>query len=365
MRFTRRFLAFGFLALLVFGSGSCTQAGKSAAPASSPGAQAAAAHQETWTCAMHPQIRQHEPGDCPICGMRLVRVDDDPVARPLSTAPEGHVSFDLSDDRQQMIGVKWGTVQKKKLFKSIRAPGRLAFDPELYTAESEYVEALQQLSRVHDSPISDVKHSAQELLNSARLRLKILGLSDAQIRGLGKGGSSDSLLLHKQGEDTWVYAEVYEMDLPYIHPGLSAEITAEFLGGKRLAGRVVSVDRVINAGTRTAKVRILIPKAQVLLRPESYVDVTIHSPLGEQLVVPWDAVMDTGEQAWVFVGNGKGGFEPRKVAIRFRSGDDVAIESGLSGGEEIVTSANFLIDSESRLRAARADAAKPKSEDPR
>jgi Cu(I)/Ag(I) efflux system membrane fusion protein len=281
--------------------------------------------------------------------------------------PDGHGAFELSEARQQMIGVKWGTAEKKPLFKSIRAAGRLAFDPELYTAQTEYVEALRQLQRVKDSPIADVKHSAERMVASAKLRLKVLGLSDEQIRNIGSGDASESgLLIHKPGQDTWVYAELYEMDLPYIQPGLSAEITAGFLGGQTLAGKVVSVDRVINPATRSAKVRILIPKAKALLRPESYVDVTIHSPLGEQVTVPFDAVLDTGNQAWVFVGGPDGRFEPRLITIKFRADDEIAVGSGLVGGEKIVTSANFLVDSESRLRGAllpsgSGDEAKPKA----
>jgi multidrug efflux pump subunit AcrA (membrane-fusion protein) len=142
------------------------------------------------------------------------------------------------------------------------------------------------------------------------------------------------------------------MDLPYVQPGLSAEITAGFLEGQTLAGKVVSVDRVINPATRTAKVRILIPKAKGLLRPESFVDVTIHSPLGDQVTVPFDAVLDTGTQAWVFVGGEKNQFEPRLITIKFRADGEIAVGSGLKGGERIVTSANFLVDSESRLKGA-------------
>lgn len=266
--------------------------------------------------------------------------------------PDGHAPIALSTARQQMIGVKLGIAEKKPLFKAIRAAGRLAFDPELYTAQNEYTEAIRQLERVKGSPLPDVKHSAERMVQSAKLRLKILGLPDKQIAQMGSGGPSEaSLLINKPGQSVWVYADIYEMDLPNVHSGQSVEISAGFLGGSTLAGKVASVDRVISTATRTAKARILVQQAATLLRPESYVDVTILAPLGEQVTVPFDAVLDTGKQSWVFIVGENGHFIPRVIAVKFQAGDDVAIASGLSGGEKIVTSANFLIDSESRLKA--------------
>lgn len=313
------------------------------------------AQKEVWTCPMHPQIRKDGPGQCPICGMTLVKVDTSEEAHSGASGgiiPESHAPFSLSAERQQMIGVKTGIAEKKPLFKSIRAAGRLAFDPELYTAQNEYAEALRQSERVKDSPLPDVKHSAERMVQSAKLRLKILGLADKQIAQIGVGGPSESsLLINKPGAQVWVYADLYEMDLPNVQAGQSAEITAGFLGGKVLAGKVASVDRVINPNTRTAKARVLVGSAATLLRPESYVDVSIMAPLGEQVTVPFDAILDTGKQSWVFVVGENGQFMPRVVTVKFQAGDDVAIASGLSGGEKIVTSANFLIDSESRLKA--------------
>ena len=316
----------------------------------------AVAKAELWTCAMHTQVHKDKPGQCPICGMTLVKIESEPeTAATQSKMPDDHASFNPSAQKQEMIGVKTGIVEKRPLFKQIRASGRLAFDPDLYTAQNEYIEALKQMERVKDSSISDVKHSAERMVQSAKLRLKILGLSDRQISGLvGQESSDTNLLLNKPGQQVWVYADIYEMDLLYIQPGIAAEVTAGFLGGQTLPGKVVSVDRVINTASRTAKARILVQEAKTLLRPESYVDVTILAPMGEQVTVPFDAVFDTGKQAWVFVSNSQGNIEPRRVTIKFRAGDDVAIEQGLQGGESIVTSANFLIDSESRLRAVTA-----------
>ena len=267
--------------------------------------------------------------------------------------PKNHAPIQLSLIREQMIGVKYGEVEKKPLFKTIRAAGRVAFDPELYTAQNEYQEAVKQRERVKDSSLPEVRHSAETMFQSAKLRLKILGLSDKQIAALGRGNptSEQGLLIHQAGQDVYIYAEIYEMDLPDVQPGLEADLSASFLGGKSLTGTVASIDRVLNASSRTAKARILVPKARAQFRPESYVNVIIHSPLGVQVTVPFDAVLETGTEDWVFIKKGDGKIEPRLITIKYRAGDEIAVESGVEPGEQIVTSANFLIDSESKLKA--------------
>lgn len=340
------------LFLLILGTSSCTKR-------ESPKTEVAAGHQhetqkEVWTCPMHPQIQKAGPGKCPICGMDLVKADTLKNTGDQSQAhlPEGHAAFQLTNNRIQMIGVKYGVVERKTLFKSIEAAGRVAFDPELYTAQNEYVEAIRQMERVKDAPIADVRHSAERMVESAKLRLKILGLSDQQIARLRSAGPStgSNLLLTSPGENVWIYAEVFEMDLPSIEPGQEVKISGGSLEAKELIGKVASVDRVINPATRTAKVRVLVPNAKAFLRPEAFVNATILSPLGEQTVVPFDAVLDSGKEAWVFVVKDDGHFEPRTVVVKYHAGDDVAVSSGLEPGEKIVTSANFLVDSESRLK---------------
>lgn len=309
-----------------------------------------------WTCPMHPQVKQDKPGQCPICGMNLIKRsdlerDDKKGAFNNLDSPVEHAPFSISSERAQMIGVKYGIVEKKPLFIKIQAAGRLAYDPELYTAQTEYIEALGQLQQVKNSPVEEVKKSAANMVEGARLRLTVLGLSDKQISKLGASSEKDiSLLTSKASKETWVYADIYEMDLPHVKEGLSVEIRAPSFGTKILAGKVVAIDRILNSSTRTAKVRIAMVKGSETLRAESFVDVTILSPLGPQVVVPFDAVFDTGKEAWVFLSPEPGKIEPRRIAVKWQVGDEIAVESGLEGGEKIVTSANFLIDSESRLK---------------
>ena len=233
----------------------------------------------SYICPMHPQITSDEKKSCPICGMDLVLTDnkenyEDDDNREYSTdnidklenhaahnldtnTPSKHVDVTLSLRKEQMIGIKLVKASKKKLFKSIRAPGRIAFDPELYTAQSEYLEALKQWNNVKKSPITAIKESTKQMIHSSKIRLKVLGLSEEQIKSFAKKGSlSEGLLVSGRGQDNWIYADVFEVDLPYIKQGLSVKITANFLQGRVLLGKVVSVDQVINPDTRTAKVRI-------------------------------------------------------------------------------------------------------------
>ena len=361
----KAFLVFAILFVGLLGTG-CNRS-LSQSPATPAATESSAVHaHDVYVCPMHPNVRSDKPGKCPICGMNLVKqMPESPkpapsaspgLPGPTMTAPESHAAFQLSLDRQQTIGVKLGVVEKRALFREIRAPGRVAFDPELYTAQTEYLEALRQLERVKDSPLADVRHSASRMVESSKLRLKILGLSDKQIAALPASEHTEpSLLLHSAGQEVWVYAEVFEMDLPFVKPGTQAAISGSFLEGKTLTGKVVSVDRVLSTSTRTAKVRIAVPKTQLAFRPESYVDVTIEAPVGEQIAVPFDAILDSGKESWVFVRKPDGTIEPRLVTVKFNAGDWSAIQSGVNPGETIVTSANFLIDSESRLKSVTSE----------
>lgn len=272
--------------------------------------------------------------------------------------PSEHAPFKLSLERAQLIGLRYGTVEKKPLSRRIRASGRVAFDPDLYTAENEYVQALRQLHDVERSPVKVDRVSAERTVNSARIRLKILGLSDSQIKQLGSAKSPGKNLLLPSPGEAWVYGEIYEVDLPYVQPGMEVEVSAPYLEGKVLSGQVIAVNRVIDPKTRTATARVHINNTELPLRPETYVNVTAWAPLGEQVTVPADSIMDLGTEAWAFIAHPDGTIEPRTVTIKFRTGNQVAILKGLSPGERIVASANFLIDSESRLKSAIASSEK-------
>jgi hypothetical protein len=356
----------------------------------------------TYQCAMHPQIVSNEPGICPICQMKLQRVGEAPSAwaadpsverggerkivgyrhpmRPDVTSPvpardemgmayvpiyadearggaasevPGHAPFVLSAERQQLIGVTRGKVERRPLEVEIRAVGHVAYDPMLYQAVVEYREALRSRGEVAHSSLAAARDGADAIVRGARLKLRQQGLSDAQIRELGaRSGDPVDLLL--PGDSTWVYVQLYEYEAPLVAPGQAMSVTTPAYPGRTFSAKVVAIDPILDPMTRTVRVRGLVAGAGATLRPQSFIDVKIRVPLGERLAVPRDAVLDTGEHRIVFVVKGEGSFEPRAVELGRQAGGSYEVLSGLEEGDEVVTSANFLIDSESRFRSALA-----------
>ena len=307
---------------------------------------------QLYICPMHPQIHSDRPGSCSICGMDLVLATEQEDGGDEHGEVGEHGVVHLSSHKQQMIGIVTAKVEKRELFKSIRLPGRVAFDPELYTAQSEYLNALKQWRRVRKSPSRSVLENTRQMIQSSKIRLKVLGLSDGQIQELKKKGiQTEGLLVSGRGQDNWIYADVFEMDLPWIKKGLKVKISGSVLQGKELEGEVISVDQVIDSQTRTAKVRIKPLEQNVLLRPESFVEVVILSPVGEKIAIPREAVMDTGRETFVFIKKEDGHFYPRKITMLLETNRYVAVGNGVAPGEEVVVGGNFMLDSESRLKA--------------
>jgi Cu(I)/Ag(I) efflux system membrane fusion protein len=338
-------------------------------PLPRPDAPRAAAVDEhaIYQCAMHPQIVSHEPGTCPICQMKLQRVDEPARAVETSDVP-GHAPFSLTTERQQLIGVTRGKVERRALDVAIRAVGRIAYDPALYQAVVEYREALRSRTQGTRSTLADAHDGADAIVRGARLKLRQQGLSEDQIRELA-GRSGDPVELLLPGESVWVYAQVYEYEIALVAPGQPMTVTSPAYPGRTFSAKVVAVDPIVDATTRTVRVRGLVSSAGAILRPESFVDVRIDVALGEKVAVPEDAVLDTGKHQFAFVVQGEGRFEPRSIALGRHASGYFEVLSGLEAGDEVVTSANFLIDSESRFRSALASfkpaAAAPPSAAPR
>ncbi len=333
-----------------------------------------------YVCPMHPQISSNKPGQqCSICGMDMVLIEDEEehkdhshnehksAARNESSEksdhimkmPKDRVGVSLSLDKQQVIGVKTEKIQKLDIFETIKAPGRIAFDPDLYTAQSEYLEAIRQQRKVRNSPLKEIRRSTNEMVRSAKTRLQVLGLGENQIKALAtKGRVSDGLIV-SGNNDNLIYADIFESDLSKIKPGQEVKIKASFISGKPLLGEVVSVDQLIDPKTRTGKVRIKIDKTDLSIRPEAYVTVSISVPLGKHIAAPLESILDTGEDLFVFVKKGEGKFEPRKITKVFETDTYIAVLDGLHEGEVVVTSANFMMDSESRLKSVIRGAGSP------
>jgi Cu(I)/Ag(I) efflux system membrane fusion protein len=274
------------------------------------------------------------------------------MENPEAEALPGHAKLMLSPSRQQLIGVTKDKVLRRSLEKVIRAIGRISFDPDLVAAIEEYRQAAAGGSRgLQSTP--DAQRLRNSLIRSIAARLKLLGLSEAQIAELpGLTGPPTELLTGPKGGRVWVFADIFPSDLALVKTGHVLEARTSALPGRVFRGVVKAVDRVVSPTTRTALARALVQNPEGLLKPDMYLDVRIKVPLGVRLSVPTDAVLETGERQLAFVVHEDGAIEPRAVTLGRRGEDHVGIQAGLLEGETVITSANFLIDSESRLRSA-------------
>ena len=272
-------------------------------------------------------------------GMDYIPVYADELAATQTDVP-GHAGFTLSTEREQLIGVTRGKVELRDLNIDIRTVGQIAYDPDLYQTIIEYREALH-------------REGAEAVIGAAALRLRQMGLSDEMIKELADPRHDPKNLL-LPGKEVWVYAQLSEYDVDLVQPGQPVSVSAPSVPGRMYTATVAAVDPILNATTRTARARILVATPDESLRPEMFVHVNLKIPLGNKLAVPFDAVLDTGENQIVFVVKGAGTFEPHSVKLGRQADGYYEVLSGLEDGEEVVTSANFLIDSESRFRSALA-----------
>ncbi len=338
----------------------------------------------TYYCPMHPHYNSDHPGNCPICGMKLIKKEDS-SQKSSSTSSEavpGYAVVSLNEHRQQLIGIKTMKVTRKALIKTIHAYGQVAHDLELYGAQLEYIDAWQQyyayvLRRqvvadnfredwwkyYNTSPSQGLwrstdKLKAQQRLIKAEYELIHMGLTDGEMEKLravkqGRPWVQPDLLFFAENHPTWIYAQVLENDLGFIAPTQKVKITIPAYG-ETMEGIVRNVSLEIDPRTRTTKVRIEVPEYRGELKVNMYVTVDMPVELDEGVVVPREAIMDTGLSKVIFVQEKEreGVFEPRFVQTGFEGDGMVAIKSGLKEGETIVVSGNFLLDSESRLQGA-------------
>ena len=293
--------------------------------------------------AMTPELARL--GKCPHCGEDLGVI----VREAL---PQGYANVQLSEGKQQAIGVKTAPVRKMALTKTIRASGRIAYDPELYQAEEEYLQAAEALKKAATAD-PEIQAQAAKLVDSSRIKLRLLGLNDAVVEELEKAGKSDrSLLYSDAGGTVWLYAPIYEYEMASVHVGDPVEVEVPAIADKKIPGVVRSIDSVVDPITRSVRVRARLENPDGILKPEMYVNAVLKTDLGEQLAVPEEAVFATGEKNIVFVVQTGNIFDPREVTLGTKVDHFYEIKGGLQEGEQVVTSGNFLIDSESRLKSA-------------
>jgi membrane fusion protein, copper/silver efflux system len=395
---------------------------------------------EVYYCPMHPQQQSDKPGNCPICSMKLVKMEKPksgsmagmPMTDTTATAPapsSAENTIFIAPERQQLIGVRTVPAQPQPLNKEIRTVGKIAFDetkiahihtkvsgfiedvfvdyvgrtvrkgeplftiysPDLVATQEEYLLALKSRKALKDSTFDWIANGSDNLLKATRRRLQLWDITSDEIDKLEQAGEVKRALTiyspvngivteraaYHHGRyvtpetdlyaivdlsTVWILGEIYEYELPYVQLGQTAEVefpyTAGADSGRR--GKVVFISPTLNPKTRTVEIRLEFPNPNLVLRPDMFVNFRLNIPLGRRLVVPQDAVLRTGTEDYVFVDRGNGYFEPRLVTLGPQASEGFVIEKGLAPGDRVVTAANFILDSESRLKGAFANMGSPK-----
>ena len=261
------------------------------------------------------------------------------------------------------------------------------YSPDLVTTEQEYLLAKKNQQALQSSSVSGVSGGADSLFAAARQRLEQWEVPKSEIEKLDSTGKVISELtfnspasgyitqknvlpnMYVQPEtmlytiadlsDVWVLAQVFQSDAGKIKPGDSAEVTVDAYPGHVFNGRVDYILPQLDMNTRTLPVRLVFQNPGLKLRPGMYVNVRAKLPMGRQLVIPASAAFHSGTKNLVFVYSGEGSIEPREVELGPQVGDELVVTKGIKAQEQIVTSANFLIDSEAQLQAAAGGFAPP------
>jgi RND family efflux transporter MFP subunit len=266
------------------------------------------------------------------------------------------------------------------------------YSPELVTTQEEYLLALRNLQTMQKSNIPEFQQGSQRLLAAARQRLKYWDIPDSQIDRLKRTKEVQKTLtlvspvngivikrMVMEGQmvqagmpllevadlsRVWVDADIYQYELPWVKVGQHATMTLSYLPGETFHGRVQYLYPYLKGSTRTARIRLAFPNPKLELKPDMFAQVEIKSPLKQTtVVIPMEAVLNTGEKQHVFLALGQGHFAPQEIKLGVRGNDGmVQVLSGLNGGEDVVTSAQFLLDSESRFREAIAQMLKGEKE---
>jgi len=364
-----------------------------------------------WVAPMDPSFIRNEPGKSPM-GMDLVPVYEDEVASgtmitidPVTSQNMGVRTAvvkrkDLSrtirtvgligyeEPKQFSINSKTdGWVERLYVnetgqFVKKGAPLLDLYSPALVSAQEEYLLAPNNHQSLAESPFPEIARGAKRLLDASKRRLKLWDVSDRQVAHLEKTGEvSKSLTLYapydgvvtmkmvREGQfvkggmellmlsdisKVWVYADIYEYEMPWVRVGQKARILLPYVGSEPIESTVSFIYPFVEPKTRTVKARFDIENPDFALKPDMYVNVRLESePVADALTVPAEAVLHSGEKKTVFVAQGEGKFEPRLVKTGLQNDEgDLEIVQGLLEGEHVVISAQFMLDSESKLREA-------------
>ncbi len=254
------------------------------------------------------------------------------------------------------------------------------YSPDLMATEQDFLNALQDEKHLRASTVEGVASAAKDVAEATEMRLRQWDIAPAEIANLKQKGAliadltinspisgyiternalpsvyvepGTRLYAIADLSRVWIYAQVFQDDIGRLKPGDTARITLDAYPGRSFTGSIQSILPQVDMATRTVRARLEVANSSVTLKPGMFVNVNLRTNLGRQLVVPASAVLQSGTRQLVFVDQGNGRFEPKEVVLGPRAGDDFVVINGLQAGQQIVTSANFLIDSESQLQAA-------------
>ena len=363
-----------------------------------------------WTCAMHPQIRMEEPGDCPICGMDLI---------PLKTTGSGDAAIDpnaiqLSAEAAALANVQTTIVSRQNPVKEVQLYGTIQVDERLSQSQTSHVSGrIEKLfvtftgeSVRRGQPIAtiyspELLNAQQELIEAAKMKdlqpaliqavrekLRLWKLTDQQIARIEQSGevsplidvaaTTSGIVISKnvnQGDyvntgtvlfdvanlsQVWAVFDAYESDLPFLKVGDRLEYTLQSLPGKTFSGKISFINPILDPATRTAKVRVETANPGMELKPEMYANALINAPLKQynnEVVIPKSAILWTGKRSIVYVkqpDTETSAFLLREIELGPSLGDAYVVLSGIHDGEEIVTNGAFTIDASAQLAGKRS-----------
>lgn len=364
-----------------------------------------------WYDPMAPGSHFDKPGKSPFMDMQLVPKYADEVAlsaaagSKVQLTPEGVTAAGVKTARVEKTKLEHviravGTLEadeRKLVHIASRVPGRLdrlyanftgefirkgspifeIYSPDLVASQREYLLALENLARAERGASPEYLASARSLLEASRDRLRLWGISEEQLEAIARTRQPELRIVYrspatgtviqknavagqyvKEGDDlylladlsdVWLSIQVYEYELGSVKVGQSVLATVASFPGRQFRGRLTFIDPVVDPSARTGRVRVELPNPDGALRPGMFANAELKVDLGEKLAIPRSAVIDTGTRQVVYVKTGPTSFVGREVRIGPTAGDRVAVLWGLAEGDEVVTAANFLIDSQSQL----------------
>jgi Cu(I)/Ag(I) efflux system membrane fusion protein len=397
-----------FLGWLIFSGGNRKQSSQQTAVVEE--AHDHEAEPTIWTCAMHPQIRMEEPGQCPICGMDLI---------PLQTTGTGDASIDpnaiqLSAEAAALANVQTTVVSRQNPVKKVQLYGTIQVDERLSQSQTSHVSGRieklfvtftgesvrrgQPIATIYSPELLNAQQELIEavkmqdlqpaLLQAVREKLRLWKLTDEQIASLEQSGevsplidvaaTTSGIVISKnvnQGDyvntgtvlfdvanlsQVWAVFDAYESDLPFLKLGDRLEYTLQSLPGKTFSGRISFINPILDPATRTAKVRVETANPGMELKPEMYANALIDAPLKQynnEVVIPKSAILWTGKRSIVYVKQPDTeipAFMLREIELGPSLGDAYVVLSGINDGDEVVTNGAFTIDASAQLAGKRS-----------